>query len=53
LQELLLTFGPCGREDAVRDVCRREPEPVVDETWVDEAGSLWAWSARLSDAIPR
>jgi putative aminopeptidase FrvX len=40
LQELLLTFGPCGQEDAVRDVCRRELEPAVDETWVDEAGNL-------------
>jgi putative aminopeptidase FrvX len=40
LQELLLTYGPCGQEDAVRDVCRRELEPVVDETWVDEAGNL-------------
>ena len=40
LQELLWTYGPCGQEDAVRDVCRRELEPWVDETWVDEAGNL-------------
>ena len=40
LQELLSTYGPSGQEDAVRDVCRRELEPVVDETWVDEAGNL-------------
>jgi putative aminopeptidase FrvX len=40
LQELLWTYGPSGQEDAVRDVCRRELEPVVDETWVDEAGNL-------------
>jgi putative aminopeptidase FrvX len=40
LQELLWTYGPCGQEDAVRDVCRRELEPVVDEVWVDEAGNL-------------
>lgn len=40
LQELLLAYGPCGQEDAVRDVCRRELEPVVDEAWVDEAGNL-------------
>jgi putative aminopeptidase FrvX len=40
LQELLWTYGPCGQEDAVRDVCRRELEPVVDEMWVDEAGNL-------------
>lgn len=40
LQELLLAYGPCGQEDAVRDICRRELEPVVDEAWVDEAGNL-------------
>jgi putative aminopeptidase FrvX len=40
LQELLSTYGPCGQEDAVRDVCRRELEPLVDEMWVDEAGNL-------------
>src|SRR5262245_52919778 len=40
LQGLLLTFGPCGQEHAVRDVSRRELEPAVDETWVDEAGNL-------------
>lgn len=40
LQELLGTYGPCGQEAAVRDVCRRELEPVVDDVWVDEAGNL-------------
>jgi putative aminopeptidase FrvX len=40
LQELLLSYGPCGQEDAVRQVCSRELEPVVDEMWVDEAGNL-------------
>jgi hypothetical protein len=40
LQELLWTYGPCGQEDAVRDVCRRELEPFVDERWQDEAGNL-------------
>src|SRR5215208_6244999 len=40
LQELLSTYGPSGQEDAVRDVCRRELEPLVDESWVDEAGNL-------------
>lgn len=40
LQELLWTYGPCGQEDAVRDVCRRELEPVVDHSWTDEAGNL-------------
>ena len=27
LQELLWTYGPCGQEDAVRDVCARELNP--------------------------
>jgi putative aminopeptidase FrvX len=40
LQELLWTYGPGGQEDAVRAVCRRELEPFVDETWIDEAGNL-------------
>ena len=40
LQELLATYGPCGQEDAVRDICRRELGPLVDEVWVDAAGNL-------------
>ncbi|MCU1695889.1 MAG: peptidase [Mycobacterium sp.] len=40
LRELLTTYGPCGQEDAVRDVCRRELGPLVDETSVDPAGNL-------------
>ncbi|WP_374193382.1 M42 family metallopeptidase [Mycolicibacterium sp. S2-37] len=40
LQELLWTYGPCGQEDAVRDICRRELEPYVDDLWVDEARNL-------------
>jgi putative aminopeptidase FrvX len=40
LQELLWTCGPCGQEDAVRDICRRELEPLVDKAWVDAAGNL-------------
>jgi putative aminopeptidase FrvX len=40
LRELLTTYGPCGQEDAVRDVCRRELEPLIDETSVDPAGNL-------------
>jgi putative aminopeptidase FrvX len=40
LQELLWTYGPCGQEDAVRQVCRRELESSVDELWVDPAGNL-------------
>lgn len=40
LQELLHAYGPCGQEEPVREVCRRELEPHVDEMWVDEAGNL-------------
>ncbi|KUI03687.1 M20/M25/M40 family metallo-hydrolase [Mycobacterium sp. IS-3022] len=40
LQELLHAYGPCGQEDAVREICRRELGPHVDEMWVDEAGNL-------------
>jgi putative aminopeptidase FrvX len=40
LRELLGTYGPCGQEDAVREVCRRELEPHADEVWIDEAGNV-------------
>jgi putative aminopeptidase FrvX len=40
LGELLLAYGPCGQETAVRDICRRELEPVVDEVWEDKAHNL-------------
>lgn len=40
LQELLYAYGPCGQEDAVRDICLRELGPVADETWVDPAGNV-------------
>jgi putative aminopeptidase FrvX len=40
LQELLWAYGPCGQEDEVRDVCRRELEPCVDEMSIDAAGNL-------------
>jgi putative aminopeptidase FrvX len=40
LQDLLRTYRPAGQEDAVRDVCRRELEPYVDEAWVDQGGNL-------------
>jgi putative aminopeptidase FrvX len=40
LQELLWTCGPCGQEEAVRDICRREIEDHVDEMWIDKAGNL-------------
>jgi len=40
LQELLWTYGPCGQEEAVRAVCARELQPVVDDMWTDDAGNL-------------
>jgi putative aminopeptidase FrvX len=40
LQELLWTYGPCGQEGAIRDVCHRELRRVVDETSIDAAGNL-------------
>ena len=40
LQELLWTYGPCGQENAVRAVCARELQPVVDDMWTDDAGNL-------------
>ena len=40
LRELLATYGPCGQDDAVREVCGRERGPLVDEMWVDSAGNL-------------
>lgn len=40
LQELLSAYGPCGQEDAVRNICVRELEPLVDANWVDPAGNL-------------
>lgn len=42
LQELLQTYGPGGQEDAVRNVCRRELEPFVDQLWTDPARNLVA-----------
>lgn len=40
LQELLYAYGPGGQEEAVREVCRRELAPLVDELSVDPAGNL-------------
>jgi putative aminopeptidase FrvX len=40
LQELLWTYGPCGQEDAVRAVCARELQALVDDMWTDDAGNL-------------
>ena len=40
LQELLWTYGPGGQEDAVRSVCARELQPLVDDMWTDDAGNL-------------
>ncbi|TFV67323.1 UNVERIFIED_ORG: M20/M25/M40 family metallo-hydrolase [Bacillus sp. AZ43] len=40
LQELLYAYGPGGQEDDVREICRRELAPLVDELDVDAAGNL-------------
>ncbi len=42
LDELLRTSDPGGQEGAVRDVVRRELEPLADEVGVDAAGDLVA-----------
>lgn len=42
LQELLLAYGPCGQEDEVREICRREMAPLADELSIDAAGNLVA-----------
>jgi putative aminopeptidase FrvX len=45
LQELLWTYGPCGQEEAVRAVCARELQPLVDDMWTDDAGNLIGYVA--------
>ncbi|MFZ1176729.1 MAG: M20/M25/M40 family metallo-hydrolase [Mycobacterium sp.] len=45
LQELSWTYGPCGQEDAVRAVCARELQPLVDDMWTDDAGNLIGYIA--------
>ncbi|OBF63815.1 peptidase M42 [Mycobacterium sp. 852002-51971_SCH5477799-a] len=45
LQELLLTYGPCGQEDEVRAVIARELQSVVDDMWTDDAGNLIGYVA--------
>ena len=45
LQELLWSYGPCGQEDAVRAVCARELQPLVDDMWTDAAGNLVGYVA--------
>ncbi|GFG65282.1 peptidase M42 [Mycobacterium kubicae] len=52
LQELLWTYGPCGQEQAVRDVCQRELAPVVDDSWVDQAGNLVGLIRGADDQAP-
>jgi putative aminopeptidase FrvX len=40
LQTLLAAYGPGGQEDDVREVCCREPAPLVDGLTVDPAGDV-------------
>jgi putative aminopeptidase FrvX len=57
LQELLWAYGPCGQEEAVRAVCARELQPLVDDMWTDDAGNLigyiGATDAHLDDTAHR
>jgi putative aminopeptidase FrvX len=53
LQELLWAYGPCGQEDAVRAVCARELEPLVDDMWTDEAGNLIGYLAGAGGSADR
>jgi putative aminopeptidase FrvX len=48
LQELLWTYGPCGQEEAVRAVCARELQPLVDDMWTDDAGNLIGYISATS-----
>jgi putative aminopeptidase FrvX len=50
LQELLWTYGPCGQEDAVRTVCARELQTLVDDMWTDDAGNLIGYIGADDDA---
>lgn len=52
LRELLWTYGPGGQEDEVRAVCARELEPLVDDTWTDDAGNLIGYVAAGGEAPP-
>lgn len=40
LETLTQTFGPSGREDAIREALRRAVEPYADEVRVDALGNL-------------
>ena len=31
---------PCGQEEAVRTVCARKLQTLVDDMWIDDAGNL-------------
>lgn len=42
LRELTEAFGPPSFEDEIRDICRRELAPLVDEIEVDAMGNLIA-----------
>ncbi|WP_445169316.1 M42 family metallopeptidase [Mycolicibacterium sp. Dal123E01] len=52
LQELLWAYGPCGQEQAVRDICLRELTPLADETWIDKAGNAIGLIRGTTDAAP-
>jgi len=52
LQKLLWTYGPCGQEDAVRDVCAQQLRPLVDDMWIDDAGNLIGYLSAAESSSP-
>ncbi len=42
IQQLVETPGPSGYESQVRDLVKKELEPLVDELYVDQLGNLIA-----------
>lgn len=40
LQSLVQAYGPCGQEDEIRDLCKKELKSLTDELWIDAAGNL-------------
>ncbi len=40
LQSLMIAKGPCGEEDEVRLICKKQLESLTDEIWIDAAGNL-------------
>lgn len=52
IQKLTETFSPSGYENAIREVIRREVEPLADELRVDALGNLIARKGPSTGAAP-